>query len=75
MPLKKAKHGFLDLRHPFFEPVPIRLATVAVCFGWGLIEFSAGAAFWGTMFCAVGAVAVYQFFLSGHFGQENQDDS
>ncbi len=56
--------AFFDFKHPFFEPLWRRIAVVAVCIGWGLFEFSTGAAFWGILFTGVGLVAAYQFFIT-----------
>lgn len=46
--------NIVDAGHPFYRPLWRRIAIVAVCIGWGLIEFWSGAAIWGTLFIAVG---------------------
>ena len=55
--------GFFELQHPFFRPVWRRWALIAFCFGWAIFEFVIGSPFWGIIFAAFGAVAVWQFFL------------
>lgn len=52
-----------DLDHPFFRPLWIRVAIVAVVLGWALVEFIAGALTWGGLFCAIGLYATYKFFV------------
>jgi len=37
----------LDLEHPFFAPVWVRVVVVAICIGWGLFEFANAAVLWG----------------------------
>lgn len=51
----------IDLEHPFFAPVWIRVLVVAVCIGWGLFEFASGAVLWGVFFCGIGAICAYRF--------------
>jgi hypothetical protein len=53
-----------ELRVAFFKPMWRRIITVVICFGWGLFEFSNGAAIWGTGFFAMGALCAYQFFFA-----------
>lgn len=65
--------GLFDFNHPFFKPLWLRIAIVVVCLGWGAFEFVAGAAFWGTVFCAVGALAAYGFFVT--FAPREPDDT
>lgn len=61
---------FFDLSDPFYRPPWIRVAVVAVCFGWGLFEFSGGAAFWGTIFLAMGGFAAWQFVTIDYYSKE-----
>jgi hypothetical protein len=51
----------LDLNHPFFKPVWVRVAVVAVCFVWGLIEFANGSALWGVFFVGLAVICGYRF--------------
>ncbi|MEP1206997.1 MAG: hypothetical protein ABJM29_10185 [Rhizobiaceae bacterium] len=53
-----------DLKIPFFRPLWRRIATVIVCIGWGLVEFANNAAAFGLLFCGMGALAAYQFFIT-----------
>ncbi|MGR3344732.1 MAG: DUF3329 domain-containing protein [Paracoccaceae bacterium] len=57
--------SIFDLRQPFFLPIWRRVALVAVCLGWALVEFVTAAPFWGVIFGAFGVYALWQFFLSG----------
>lgn len=52
---------FLNLDDPFFRPVWLRVAIVAVCVFWGLFEFATGTPFWGVLFVGIGAVAAWRF--------------
>ncbi|MEM7470384.1 MAG: hypothetical protein AAF340_03465 [Pseudomonadota bacterium] len=54
--------GF-DFDHPFFDPLWRRIATFAVCIGWGALEFSTGQNFWGALFWGLGGWAGYHFFV------------
>jgi hypothetical protein len=53
-----------DLKVPFFRPLWIRVITVLICFAWGAFEFSSNAPFWGLIFCGLGGMAAYQFFIT-----------
>ncbi|TIT56050.1 MAG: DUF3329 domain-containing protein, partial [Mesorhizobium sp.] len=35
-----------DYEHPFFRPLWRRIAVVAVCLAWSVIEFASGTPFW-----------------------------
>ena len=59
---------FLDTSHPFFRPLWIRILLVAICVGWGIMEFVTGAPFWGIIFLSLGAYAAYGFFFDFHPG-------
>jgi len=54
---------FLDTDHPFFRPLWIRILLVAVCAGWGILEFVTGSPFWGVLFLGLGAYAAWGFFM------------
>lgn len=54
---------FLDTNHPFFRPLWIRILIVAVCVGWGVMEFVTGAPFWGVIFLGLGGYAAWGFFF------------
>jgi len=51
----------LDLEHPFFAPVWVRVVVVAICIGWGLFEFANAAVLWGVFFCGIGVICGYRF--------------
>lgn len=53
----------LDLDHPFFRPLWIRIAVVAVCLGWAAFEFVGGSPFWGVLFGGIGLYCARVFFL------------
>jgi hypothetical protein len=54
---------FFDFNDPFFKPLWIRIAVVAVAGAWGVFEFVSGAPFWGVLFCGLAAAAFYGFFI------------
>jgi hypothetical protein len=54
---------FLDTDHPMFRPLWVRIVIVAICAGWGIMEFVTGAPFWGIIFLALGAYAAWGFFV------------
>jgi len=56
----------LDLKHEFFKPLWVRIATTAVAGGWSIFEFVTGTPFWGIIF---GALAVWcgWVFFNGDF--------
>ena len=51
-----------DMDHPFFRPLWVRLAVLAVCFGWALVELMSGSPGWAMIFGALGAYAGWSFF-------------
>ncbi len=53
----------LDLQHPFFRPLWIRIATVAACLGWGALEWSWGNTFWALLFLVLGLICGWEFFM------------
>ena len=53
-----------DLHNPFFKPLWIRLLLVAFCFGCGVFEVSNGTYGWAAIFAVIGALAIWQFFIS-----------
>jgi len=61
----KKNKGILDLQVDFFLPVWRRVAVVAVCALWSLIEFSAGSLLWGIVFIGLAVVATWQLFFDG----------
>lgn len=63
---------WFELQIDFFLPLWRRLLLLAVCFGWAVFEFIAGAPLWGMIFGAMGVYALWQFFLTGWPG--NRED-
>jgi hypothetical protein len=56
---------FLDLDHPFFRPLWIRVLIVVVCLAWSVFEFvGTGSPFWGVLFGVIGLYAGWHFFLN-----------
>tara|TARA_Y100000815_G_scaffold272098_1_gene300195 strand:- start:21994 stop:22209 length:216 start_codon:yes stop_codon:yes gene_type:complete len=53
-----------DFNDPFFKPLWIRIAVVAVAVLWGVFEFINGATFWGVLFVALAAVAFHGLFIT-----------
>lgn len=53
-----------DLDHPFFRPLWIRLAVVAVCVAWGALELSRGALGWAAISLGLGAYSAFRFFVT-----------
>ena len=51
----------IDLTDPFFEPVWIRIAVVAVAGLWGLFELSTGATLWGAIFVGIAGICAWRF--------------
>lgn len=52
---------FLDLENPFFAPLWIRIAVVAVMTIWGLFELSQGAILWAIIFLGFAAICAWRF--------------
>lgn len=53
----------LDLSHPFFKPLWRRIAIVAICIIWAVVEFVYGIPLLGTLFAGLGALCIWQFFF------------
>ena len=54
----------LDLDHPFFRPLWIRVVVTCICLGWAALEFATGNPFWGMLFGGVGLACVHGFFFN-----------
>lgn len=52
----------IDPNHPAYRHLWVRLAIVAVCFGWAAVEFITGDPFWGVLSGGAGAYAFYMLF-------------
>ncbi len=55
----------LEVQIDFFVPLWRRVVLVAFCFVWSLVEFNNGMVFWGSVFVAIGAYSLWQFFFDG----------
>jgi hypothetical protein len=52
-----------DTNHPFFVPLWRRIAIVAFCLGWALLEFSFGEDIWMAGSLAISAWLIWAFFV------------
>lgn len=50
----------IDPNHRFYRPLYVRVAIVAVCLGWAIVEATTGEPIWAI---AVGAVGVYAAWM------------
>ncbi len=50
----------IDPSHRFYRPLYVRIAIVALCLGWAIVEATTGEPIWGV---AVGAVGVYAAWM------------
>ena len=53
----------LDVQHPFFKPLWLRVVIFGFCLAWAIFEFATGAPFWGVLFGAIGVYCGWQFFV------------
>jgi len=53
-----------DFNHPFFRPLWLRIAIVAVCLLWAMVEAGTGEMMWAILFTALGLYAAYGFFIT-----------
>lgn len=51
-----------DYEHPFFRPLWRRIALVAACAAWAVIEYAGGSPTWGMIALAFAAYGAWQFF-------------
>jgi hypothetical protein len=65
--------NWLDTDHPFFRPLWIRVAVVAVCFTWAFLEWLVGSPLWGVIAFGVGAYAAWAFFIA--FNPRDPDET
>jgi len=68
--------SLFDLQQDFFLPVWRRVALVAFCLGWSVVEFITGAPFWGIIFGGMGVFAAWQLFFDSWpaAAKEQHDD-
>lgn len=51
----------IDLEHPFFAPLWVRIAVIVVMVAWGLFELYRGAILWAVIFLGFSAVCAWRF--------------
>jgi len=56
--------ALIDPEHPFYRRPWVRIAIVALCLGWALVEFLGGAPLFGMLFGAAGLYALYVLFIA-----------
>ncbi len=54
----------IDVRHPFFNPLWRRAATVGLAGGWALFELVTGSVGWAILFGGVAGWCAYEFFVT-----------
>ena len=54
----------LDFNDPYYKPLWIRIAIVAVAGGWALVELLAGSPGWAMLFGAAAALAFHGLFVT-----------
>lgn len=50
----------IDPNHSAYRHLWVRVLIVVVCFGWAIVEFTTGDAFWGML---AGGAGVYSFYM------------
>lgn len=58
-----ARRDPFDVKHPIFLPLWRRVAVVAFCLGWSVLELSLGKPLFGVLSGAAGLWCAYQFFV------------
>lgn len=61
---EKAPIPMFDFDLPFFRPLWIRILTVGICLGWGLVELVSGEIAFAILFLAAGGYAGYRLFVT-----------
>lgn len=54
---------FLDTDHPWFRPLWTRILFTVLPLAWGVLEFTTGSPFWGTIFLGLAGYAGWGFFV------------
>ncbi|MDR9773477.1 hypothetical protein RJJ65_12540 [Rhizobium hidalgonense] len=54
----------IDPNHPAYQRLWVRIAIVAVCFGWAGVELVTGDPFWAVLAGGAGAYSFYMLFLT-----------
>ncbi|ODN69442.1 hypothetical protein [Methylobrevis pamukkalensis] len=53
-----------DNQHPFFRPRGRRIAVVALCVVWAIVEWIGNQPFWGMLALAMAAYGYWTFFIN-----------
>ncbi|KUF09327.1 hypothetical protein [Pseudoponticoccus marisrubri] len=56
-----------------FKPLWRRVAVVALCIGWALLEVLHGNLFWAMIFGAIGLYCCHQFFIAFDPPEDDED--
>lgn len=65
-----------NMQDPFFQPLWLRIAIVAVCLGWAVVELLGNSPGWAILFGSLGAYAGYSFFVVWTpLDDEEEDDN
>jgi hypothetical protein len=64
----------INPEHPFYRPLWVRIALVAVLAGWALLEFSHRSFFWGTIAAGLCLYVIYELLWRYHLHQPKPDD-
>lgn len=61
--MQKQKMNFLDVKHPYFRPLWVRLLITGLTLAWAFLELFMGHTIWFALFFLCGAYLVREFFL------------
>jgi len=64
-----------DFNNPFFKPLALRIAVVAICTLWSVFEFVSGAPFWGVLFGGIAAIAFHGLFITFEPREPKSDET
>ena len=56
----------IDVNHPFYRPLWIRIAIVVFCFGWAVVELVGRQPFWAIISGALGVYSAYRLLFAFH---------
>lgn len=62
-----------DRSHPWMQPLWVRVAILAVCVAWCVVEFMSGSPFWGILAGAAACYALWTFFLTWEKKPQEED--
>ncbi len=55
--------ALIDLNHPFFKPLWIRIVLTVACFAWAIFEFVSDNLLWAAIFATFAAICFQGFFM------------